>query len=404
MWTEAVGVMLLVLAALLLVPVTVLLVQVVAAVFPGRAASDDASVGAMPRPRVAVLVPAHDEAAGIAAALRSMLSQLEPGDRLVVVADNCSDDTARIARAAGAEVVERRNPTQRGKGYALDHGIRFLEAAPPAVVVIVDADCELHPGSLDWLVRSAARTNRPVQALDLMHAPPGAGLTTRIAAFAWAVKNHARPLGNHRLGLPCPLMGTGMAFPWALIQAAPLASGHIVEDMRLGLDLAAIGAAPLFCPQALVTSTFPIHAQGIAEQRARWEQGHVGMILGEAPRALWRAITRRRPALAAMVLDLSVPPLTMLVLGLVLQAAVDAVFAALGGARAPLALAGAALAMLALAVVIAWWRFGREIVSLGELLRAPVYVLEKLPLYLRIVVERGGKRGWVRARRDDGHE
>lgn len=393
---------LLLVSAALIVPTAVLLAQVLLSLLPARVAADDKRLAQLARPRVAVLVPAHDEALGIAASLSTVRRQMVPGDRLIVVADNCSDETARVALAAGAEVTERSNLQLRGKGYALDHGIRFLEAAPPEVVLIVDADCELHPGSLDRLARRCAATHRPVQALDLMYAPADAGLKTRIAAFAWAVKNHARPLGNHRVGLPCQLMGTGMAFPWELIRGAPLASGHIVEDMRLGLDLAAIGAAPQFCPEALVTSVFPTGSQGIAEQRTRWEQGHLGVMLSEGPRAMWRALTRRRPALAVMVLDLGVPPLTMLVLLLVLLALVDSLFAVLTGLRAPLAAAVTCLVLLGLAVVLAWLRFGREIVSVGELMRAPTYVLGKLPLYARFF--RHGSPEWVRAKRDDAND
>ncbi len=400
MLLDSLGWALLLASVALLVPGAVLFVQVLVAWLPVRTGDADEAPSNAPRPRLAVLVPAHDEAGGIAAALRTVLRQMAPGDRLLVVADNCSDDTAGIARAAGAEVVERRDLQLRGKGYALDHGIRFLQAAPPEVVLIVDADCELHPGSLDRLASMCRRMHRPIQALYEMHAPRGAGLKTRIAAFAWAVKNHARPLGNRRLGLPCQLMGTGMAFPWALIGSAPLATGHLVEDMRLGLDLAAVGAAPLFCPEALVSSTFPAAAQGLAEQRSRWEQGHLSVILTEAPRALCHAIAQRRPALAAMVLDLSVPPLTMLAMLLVVLTGVDALFAVLSGIRAPLVVAMTSLVMLGLAVALAWSRFGRDIVSIGELMRAPTYVLGKLPLYARFF--RRGKREWVRTERDDG--
>jgi cellulose synthase/poly-beta-1,6-N-acetylglucosamine synthase-like glycosyltransferase len=166
-------------------------------------------------------------------------------------------------------------------------------------------------------------------------------------------------------------MGTGMALPWELIHTAPLASGHIVEDLRLGFDLAAAGAPPLFCPRALVTSVFPIHVQGAADQRARWEQGHVGVILHVAPRALWRSLVERRPGLAAMALDICGPPLAMFVLLLVGQAVVDAIVFASGGARTPFWLGFAALAISMLAVLIAWMRFGRRVLSLGELMGAP---------------------------------
>jgi glycosyltransferase involved in cell wall biosynthesis len=127
-----------------------------------------------------VLVPAHDEEGGIAAALATVVPQLAPGDRLLVVADNCSDGTAAAARAAGAEVVERRSDL-RGKGYALAFGVDHLRAAPPSAVVIVDADCELAPGTLDALAAELARSGRPVQALYLMLAAADAGLGRRMA-------------------------------------------------------------------------------------------------------------------------------------------------------------------------------------------------------------------------------
>jgi cellulose synthase/poly-beta-1,6-N-acetylglucosamine synthase-like glycosyltransferase len=397
---ELAGHVLVVVAIVLLVPAGVLLTQVVAATLPPRRSGEPPWVDR--RPRVAVLVPAHDEAAGIAPTLGALRAQLASGDRLLVVADNCSDETAKTAAAVGAEVVARVDPLRRGKGYALDFGIRHLEAAPPEVVVVVDADCELHPGGLDRLARVCLRERRPVQALDLMRAAPGAALRTRIAEFAWVLKNQVRPLGFLRLGLPCQLMGTGMAFPWQVIQRAPLASGHIVEDLRLGLDLAAVGAAPLFCPQALVTSAFPSHAEGLADQRARWERGHVGVIVKEGPRALWRALARGRPELAALALDLCVPPLAMLALLLVAQALFGAILVAVGGSTTPLWIGLVALAFVVLATVLAWLGFGRRIVSFTELFGAPVYVLAKLPLYARFL--RRGKRDWVRARRDEPRE
>jgi cellulose synthase/poly-beta-1,6-N-acetylglucosamine synthase-like glycosyltransferase len=388
------------LAIVALVPASVLLIEVLAALVPAR--RDDDAVSAAARPRVAVLVPAHDEAGGIAATVRTIRAQLGAGDRVLVVADNCSDATAEVAQANGAEVVVRDDAERRGKGYALDCGVRHLEQSPPDVVVVVDADCELHAGSVDRLARLCAKTQRPAQALDLMRAPPGAGLKTRIAEFAWVVKNQVRPLGCLRLGLPCQLMGTGMAFPWAVIRDAPLASGHIVEDLRLGLDLAAAGQAPGFCPEAMVTSYFPSHAEGIAAQRTRWEEGHVGIIVREAPRALWQALVRGRPALAAMALDVCVPPLALFVLLLIAQAVLDVVLWIAGGSGIPFVLALVALALVVAATKLAWLGFGRRIVSLAELLGAPLYILAKLPLYARIL--RRGKREWVRARRDHRHD
>ena len=384
------------LALLLLVPVTVLLVQTLAGRRPAPVPAATPATGR--RPSVALLVPAHNESAGIAAALATMLPQLQPGDRVLVVADNCSDATATIAAACGAQVITRTDTLRRGKGYALDHGIRHLAAAPPEVVLIVDADCHMGPGSVDRLVRECAATLRPVQALYLMQSPANAGLKTRIAEFAWAVRNEARPLGCARLGLPCQLMGSGMAFPWAMIAGAQLASGHIVEDMQLGLDLAAAGTPPRFCHAARVTSVFPETEEGTVAQRTRWEHGHLGMIATRGLPMLARGVFSGRPALVAMALDLSVPPLASLVLMLLLAVLGTAALWAFGGSALPFGLCVLALALVALAIAVAWRRVARHIVSLSELLSVPGYVLAKLPIYLKLFTAR--QMEWVRTKRD----
>ncbi|MGE5490475.1 MAG: glycosyltransferase family 2 protein [Actinomycetota bacterium] len=384
-----------VIALLLAVPALVLAGQVAAAVFlrPRWAPT------APERPRLAVLVPAHDEAAGIAATLDNLRPQLAPGDRLLVVADNCTDATAAVARARGAEVVERHDPQHRGKGYALDFGIRHLEADPPEAVVIVDADCALAPGSLDILARRCVAVGRPVQAMDLMHAPAGAGLKTRLAEFACLVKNQVRPLGFYRLGLPCQLMGTGMAFPWPVIAGVSLATGHIAEDMKLGLDLARTGAPPMFCPEALVTSALPSAASGLATQRARWEHGHLGIIAAELPALLGKALRKRDGILLALALDLSVPPLALLCLLLPAVAGMAALLLVLGGPALPLVIALGAAALTAVAILAAWREFGRRVISFGDLVAALGYALWKLPLYLKFFV--GRQVEWVRTRRDE---
>jgi cellulose synthase/poly-beta-1,6-N-acetylglucosamine synthase-like glycosyltransferase len=277
---HAVVILALVLGLLLLIAVAVLALQIVAHALRPRPAETIAS--SSPRGSLAVLVPAHDEEGGIAATIATVRAQLAPGDRLLVVADNCSDGTAAAARAAGAEVIERTS-NLRGKGYALSHGIDHLRANPPSAVVIVDADCVLSPGALAALLQDLAHTGRPVQALYLMLAAADAGLGRRLAQFAWRVRNWVRPAGWHRLGLPCQLMGTGMAFSWDMLKEARLANASIVEDMKLGIELATLGAAPVFCDRALVTSQFPDSAAATGTQRTRWEHGHIEMILHEVP-------------------------------------------------------------------------------------------------------------------------
>ena len=200
---------LLAIAIFLLIPSLVLLIQVLCACMPVKLSTDNLPEGTA----IAVLIPAHNESSGIIATLHSIQVQLRPQDRLLVVADNCSDDTAEVAERNGAEVINRHDSKNRGKGYALDFGLRYLSQNPPDVVVIVDADCVLGANTLNPLAAIALLRRRPVQTLYLMYAK-GLDLKSKIAEFAWCVKNLVRPLGYANLGLPCQLMGTGMAFPW----------------------------------------------------------------------------------------------------------------------------------------------------------------------------------------------
>jgi len=383
------------LTAIALVPVAVLSLQVLLACLPARARPQ--GIGA--RPRVAVLVPAHDEASIIRATLASITPQLQDDDRLLVVADNCSDDTAQLAREAGAEVVERHDAGLRGKGYALDFGVRHLARQPPDVVIVVDADCQVGEGAIDCLARRCHEVARPVQSLYLMRAPTGAGLKVQIAEFAWRVKNLVRPRGWSRLGLPCQLMGAGMAFGWRDLSLIDLANGHLVEDVKLGLDLCQRGKPPVFCPEALVTSQFPLSQQGLNSQRTRWEHGHLGLMLADAPKRALAALTQRNGSLAALTLDLLVPPLALLVLALLGLNLVTWLAYLLFGIATPAWVALAGLALLGLAVVLAWARFCRELIPFSVLLYAPFYAARKIPLYLSFLIKRQVE--WVRSKRDD---
>ena len=381
-------------ASLVLIFATVLFVEIASAiVLPESDAVEDGERGS-----VAILIPAHNESSLIAETIRSVGPQLLGGDRLIVVADNCSDSTAAIAAAEGAEVVVRTDSVRRGKGYALDRGVRHLESNPPDVVLILDADCHASPHTVDFLVRSCCHSRRPVQAVDLMQAQPGAKPTMRIAEFAWLVKNKVRPIGLRNLGLPCQLMGTGMAFPWAILAEANLATGHIVEDLKLGLDLARAGSAPRFCPHALVTSNFPTSVEGIAAQRTRWEHGHLSVISIDALHLLLDGLRSRRLELLALAIDLSVPPIALLVLLITAVWAACAVLFYFTSAMWPVTLASVAGLEMAVAVFASWLVYGREILSLGNLSLSVIYAVRKIPLYLRYLVAR--QVAWVRSKRD----
>ncbi len=381
--------------AILLVPAGVFAIQLVAALPPYRRQC----VPPIARPTIAVLVPAHNEAFGLAATLQSIKEQLHAGDRLLVVADNCDDDTALVARHHGAEVIERHNTQFRGKGYALDAGVRHLALAPSEVVVIIDADCLLRPYTLGSLARTCLASQRPVQALYLMLARPGASAPTVVAAFAWLIKNWLRPLGWSRLGLPCQLMGTGMALPWSLVERCQLANGNLVEDMQLGLDCAALGSPPLFCPEAIVVSNFPDNREGSQAQRTRWEHGHLGMVLAQAPRLLAKGILHGEGALCMLALDACVPPLSLLLMLTTLCAALALVLMAWTRMLMPWSMGALPLALVGLAIGLAWLRAGSERLPFASLLSAGAYVLAKIPLYISFMTKR--QVAWVASRRDE---
>jgi cellulose synthase/poly-beta-1,6-N-acetylglucosamine synthase-like glycosyltransferase len=381
-------------ALLLMVPVVVLFVEVVLAVTQRERTASVAG----DRPNVAVLVPAHDEALIIGRTLRTIVPQMAGGDRLVVVADNCTDETAALAAAEGAEVLARSDLLRRGKGYALDFGIRHLKSDAPEIVLIVDADCRLGPGVIDRLARLSQRSGRPVQALYLMQAAENASLKTRIAEFAWVIKNHVRPLGLHRLGLPCQLMGTGMAFPWACISSADLATGHIVEDLKLGIELARRGTPPLFCPEALVTSEFPASSEGVRSQRTRWEHGHLSVILSDAPQLLLSSLATLNARGLALALDLGVPPLSLLTLLVIAAWSAAALLSIFAKSYFPLAIASATAALLVFAILLSWQAYGRHVISLISLGLAMLHAFLKIPLYLKFLVARQVK--WIRSKRE----
>lgn len=376
-------------------PLAVLAAECLAALLPTRRLP----LGV--RPRCAVLVPAHNEEVGLPATLSELKPQLAPGDRILVVADNCTDRTAEVARTMGVEAAERTDAERRGKGYALAFGVERLAADPPNVVVVIDADCRVPIGSLDLLVRSVAATGRPTQAAYTLDPPPGADPRIQLSAYAFRFKNVVRPAGLDRLGQSCLLTGTGMAFPYTALRAVPLASGNIVEDMRLGVDLAVAGYPPRFLLAANVGSELPAGGRAAVVQRTRWEHGHMQTLLSQCPRLVWQAIRQRRPELFGMALELGVPPLSVLALGVITTIVAAVTSWLTGGSIIPLAIISSVTAIATVAMFAAWAKFGRATLPFATLFAVPAYILGKLPIYIAFLVR--PQRTWVRtARTGDG--
>jgi cellulose synthase/poly-beta-1,6-N-acetylglucosamine synthase-like glycosyltransferase len=323
-------------------------------------------------------------------------------DRLLVVADNCTDDTASIARSLGAIVLERHDRDLIGKGYALDWAMAYLrqqgEFASPGVVVFIDADCWLLPKALDSLVSTAYDRNIPIQSTYLLKGVDGASSKTRLREFAFAIRNLARPLGGRAFGVPCPLMGSGMAFPWHIISKMKLASSHLVEDRKLGVDCAAAGYPPRLLTSATVLSEFPENAIGQATQTARWERGAF-LIMRELCGPLLAATFKNGgPRAALLALDLMIPPLGLLaaVNGALFVAAVAMLLASSGGwwllfplLPLPLLIAGMFFTFL---------HYGRTVVGFAEIWSIFEIIISKFR-NISVLTARSPEK-WIRSERD----
>ena len=181
-------------------PVVLLLIECIGSLFPRRQAISGRDHSAA----IAVLIPAHDESALIATTVGSILPQLGGQDRLIVIADNCTDHTAAVASAARATVIERNDPGRRGKGYALACGVDSLRHNPPDVVIVCDADLEIPPSTIATLTGQVVQTNQAAQAQYVLSAQSGADAKQVISSLAFLVKNIVRPLGLDRIGMPVP--------------------------------------------------------------------------------------------------------------------------------------------------------------------------------------------------------
>lgn len=381
-------------ALFLSVPSTVFIVECLLALLPARRPSrppaSTSADGPSPPLRFAILIPAHDEAAVIRETLKSVAPELGVRDRMLVVADNCTDDTATLARSISrAEVVERNNPDWRGKGYALMFGLEQLEADPPDVVIVFDADCRVSQGSLRQLAEKAAASYRPVQADYLLLPPRSRSPLAKVSSFAFLVRNRVRPLGMARIGMPCHLTGTGMAFPWKVMRLAPATGSALVEDLLMGLDLAVLGYPALYTDEVRVTSVLPGAEKAARGQRRRWEHGQLDVARNKAPRMMIDGIRRGRLDLLALGLDLLVPPLALLAAVMLLSFLVTVAAAVwLETSLVPVAILGGALGLVGAVVILVWLRFARHVIGAVDMLAIPFYLLWKIPLYLSFAMRR----------------
>jgi hypothetical protein len=347
---------------------------------------------------LAVLIPAHDEEAGIVATLRALERCPYPGAlrRTIVIADNCEDRTAERARGAGAEVWERRDRDRRGKGHALEWACERLEAEDQVSegVIVLDADCIPSANLLSAVDRRLRDGARALQ-VDYVVANPEESPVSALRFAAFALVNTVRPRGKQRLGLSCGLGGTGMAFGRGLLRSHPWNTTRLTEDEEYHLRLVLAGERIEFVADASVSSAMPTSGSASRQQQARWEQGKLQVIGRWAPRLILSGLARGDLRRVHAGLECLVPPQSLIAAG------------SLGSTLGALLLGRRRLLVLALATlvgqltfVLAGLRLVRAPASVYRaLLTAPVLIATKLAIYGRLLRGRGPD-SWVRTERE----
>lgn len=339
---------------------------------------------------IAVVVPAHDEVTSITACLASLQSctPSEARRSIVVVADNCTDETAAVAAACGARVLERSDPDRRGKGHALDFAFRRLLAEGFDAFIVVDADSLV---DANFIAACETQFRAGADALQCVYRAPAdtADPALRLKHTLWFAFNVVRPRGRAFWHLSVGILGNGFGLTRAALVRVPYEVGSITEDLDYHLRLLRAGLRVDFLDGTTVRSALPGAGAAAGTQRARWEGGRFAAIREWTPRLI-RALSVRsgwalEPLLELWLLPLSYHVLLLLPL-LVLPDAVARGYA-LG-----------ALLLVAVHAVTAV-RLGGRWGDLADFLQIPRYLAWKLTLLPRILAKAGKNATWVRTDR-----
>jgi len=271
-----------------------------------------------PQSRFLILIPAHNEELLLGDVLHRLrdLSYPTTHYEVVVIADNCEDLTAEVARKGGATALVRVDVKLRGKGQALNWAMQGpLKdwARPWDALVIMDADSVLNADFL-WFMDERLRQGH--QALQGYYGVqnPGDSWRTALMTVALAAFHFLRPLGRDQLGLPCGLKGNGMCFARPLVERFGYPATSVVEDIELALMYLRHGVGVKFAAGAQVFGQMATTTQQADSQRKRWEGGRLPLLKNWAL-PLWReGLRERNLAKLDGAVDLFVPPLTLLVL------------------------------------------------------------------------------------------
>jgi len=348
-----------------------------------------------PLTRLAVLVAAHDEEPVLERTIAA-IHEADGGEDLIVhvVADNCADRTAEVARRAGACVHERHDPTRSGKAAALNWlaGQVLAEDRTSHAFVVIDADARPERGFLLGLRRELASGALVVQTANLVDVDRTAPLSL-LRDLAFHLMCELRPLAYQRLGLSAGLHGNGMCFTRTVLERYPWSEGSVVEDGDLHLRLVADRIKVAFAADAVVRSTMPVRFKEATGQAIRWERGSFDLF-GVGLRSLWSGMRTRDGSQLAAGYEVVIPPLSFLIAAGLVTAGLGTALADTGVAAISTgALFGCAL-YIARGIGLARLRPGA---LLDIAIWAPSYVLWKLTILTRAAAGSGRGR-WLQSR------
>jgi cellulose synthase/poly-beta-1,6-N-acetylglucosamine synthase-like glycosyltransferase len=234
---------------------------------------------------ITVLIPAHNEEVALPATLASLFAQSQPPDRIIVVADNCTDGTVFIARQAGVDVFESVDNAKKKAGALNQALVEVLPGqADNDIVMVMDADTTIDPGFLDAAVRRFTNDRALMAIGGLFYGEEGFGLLGQLQRNEYV--RYGREIRRRR-GRVFVLTGTASMFRPAALRSVAVNRGltrpgiqgdvydtvALTEDNELTIALKTLGAlmiSPADC--RVVTELMPT-ASTLWRQRLRWQRG-----------------------------------------------------------------------------------------------------------------------------------
>lgn len=249
-----------------------------------------------PKKSFAIIVAAHNEEKVIVQLIENLQVLKYPRHLydIFVVADNCKDRTAELARTAGAIVYERFNLEQRGKGYAMEWIFAKLFRLPRKYdgIAVFDADNLVHPNFLLEMNNRLCKGEKVIQGyLDAKN--PGDTWIAGTFAISFWVVNHIWHLAKYNLGLSSVLGGTGMCIASDVLQKFGWGATCLTEDMEFTMKVLLKGIRTTWAHDAIVYDEKPLTFAQSWNQRKRWAQGHFDVASRYIPRLIYEGFRQR---------------------------------------------------------------------------------------------------------------